>query len=127
MTRRNTGAKSNQPQKQQERPASARPKQQAQQRPAMSQSRKLRQTYHVRLGLAVVLALETARRSFIRRGAKVGRECLGGHCVENGWDGGGGVKRAGDRDRIARLEDRMVQVSSGRKQEEKEMWPWDSI
>lgn len=54
----------------------------------MSQLRELRQTYHVGLGLAVVLALEATSRSFICRGAKVGRECLGGHCVENRWDAG---------------------------------------
>lgn len=41
-----------------------------------------RKTYHVGLGFTVMLALETARRSFIRRGTKVGRERLVGHCVE---------------------------------------------
>lgn len=51
--------------------------------PAISNWSAFRQTYHVRLGLAVVLALERVRGSIVRRGAKVGRECLGGHFVEN--------------------------------------------
>lgn len=59
----------------------------------MSQLRNIRPTYHVGLGLAVVLALETARRSFISSGAKVGGECLGGHCVENWWDAGEAGRR----------------------------------
>ena len=37
-------------------------------------------TYHVRLGLAMVLALEGTGGGLVRRGAEVCRKSLGGHC-----------------------------------------------
>jgi len=36
-------------------------------------------TYHVRLGLSMVLALERARGGIRARSPKVGRKCLAGH------------------------------------------------